>query len=751
MDSYKNIPEELKGYPNWINWNRVTKDGKATKIPVNPKTGGKAMTNNPSTWGSFEKATEEAEKYSGIGFVFTNTPFVGIDLDHVDADIEKYKQGDKNNVVSEYVDSLKSYTEYSQSGKGIHIIARGKLPGKGYKRGGFEFYDTSSPRFFATTGNIASDYKGVRESQEEITKLHEKYIAPKPKENAVPEQVQSLEPVGVAQEINDDDLLKIARNSKNGKFFNDLYSGKWQGHFSSQSEADISLLNMLAFWTVKDAGRMDSLFRRSGLMREKWERKQSGSTYGNLQIQAAIRDCREVFKSKDRYSLELNFTSEEEGKDLYYLERFGEGIRVNTALLAKYIIENAHFLIVRKNGFDTDILYWYEKGYYGRLSVNEFKGRIKRYIPVAIRKPRMFEEAYKELVTEKSRIKLEDLDTDSRYINFNNGLFDISEKILKPHSPEVLSTIRINGNYNPNAAYPEKWHEYLDFLIGGDVELKAILQEWAGLTISNVPGYLPKKALALYGPNGNNGKSQYINMLTRLIGMDFVGTRDIQDLSKAFAGSDLYGKRALLIDDQRSSDLTDSSIFKSITSGGIIACEFKGKQSFSYQFRGTVAFGCNELPFLTDNDKGNHFFERLLIVPCLNTLSEDQRDSLILKKMLQESEGIALWALEGLDRLIKNGYKFTDSKASEEAVKEYRMKSDSLYRYVTEVYEITGDISHRITKTDFEREYDSWSYVNEISHPIQKKNIRDRAQKIGIKYGKVSNNYYMGLRKRVKG
>ena len=63
------------------------------------------------------------------------------------------------------------------------------------------------------------------------------------------------------------------------------------GDLFDRSGAEMALLAHLAFWTGKDYARMDSLFRQSGLMREKWNRsdiRQSGIT-------KAIAGCRNVY------------------------------------------------------------------------------------------------------------------------------------------------------------------------------------------------------------------------------------------------------------------------------------------------------------------------------------------------------------------------------------------------------------------------------------------------------------------------
>ena len=84
--SYDNLPEAMKALPNWLVWRlEPAKDGsKPRKAPYSPK-GGHAKTNDPSTWCSYPEAVKAVSggKYSGIGFVFTGTPFIGVDIDGI--------------------------------------------------------------------------------------------------------------------------------------------------------------------------------------------------------------------------------------------------------------------------------------------------------------------------------------------------------------------------------------------------------------------------------------------------------------------------------------------------------------------------------------------------------------------------------------------------------------------------------------------------------------------------------------------
>ena len=68
------------------------------------------------------------------------------------------------------------------------------------------------------------------------------------------------------------EVIRKALSASNGERFSRLWYGDTSG-YGSHSEADLALCGMLAFWTGGDAARIDTLFRQSGLYREKWDRK----------------------------------------------------------------------------------------------------------------------------------------------------------------------------------------------------------------------------------------------------------------------------------------------------------------------------------------------------------------------------------------------------------------------------------------------------------------------------------------------
>lgn len=152
--SFDFIPEELKTLRQWVCWKIIidSKTSKISKLPFNPNTGKCASSADPGTWGTYEQAVNCFSKsggYKGIGFVFSkNDPYTGIDLDKCRDKVTEEIKPWAQNVISRF----KSYTELSPSGTGVHIIAKGSLPGKGKKVGDIEMYDQG--RYFTVTGEI---------------------------------------------------------------------------------------------------------------------------------------------------------------------------------------------------------------------------------------------------------------------------------------------------------------------------------------------------------------------------------------------------------------------------------------------------------------------------------------------------------------------------------------------------------------------------------------------------------------------
>src|SRR3954453_10322739 len=125
------LPAKLLPLRQWICWRLEERDGKPTKVPVNPPTGRLASGSDPATWSTFADALYSPNNTGTLGFVFTSgDPYCGIDLDGC----RDPETGAIKPWAQDIIDRFGSYTEVSQSGGGIHIIVKGKLPGPGRRK-----------------------------------------------------------------------------------------------------------------------------------------------------------------------------------------------------------------------------------------------------------------------------------------------------------------------------------------------------------------------------------------------------------------------------------------------------------------------------------------------------------------------------------------------------------------------------------------------------------------------------------------
>ena len=197
----------------------------------------------------------------GLGFVFTKSgPFVGVDLDDCcDPDTRQPTKRAKT-----IVSRLDSYTEVSPSGTGYLVLVRGELPEGRNRRGHIEMYDHA--RYFTVTGgHVSGTPTQIESRQSELEVIHAAYV------HGVDDDVHegSTSRSSSAPPLSDDALLEKARNASNGEKFERLWNGSTV-RYTSQSEADMALCCLLAFWTGGHASQIDRLFRRSKLDRPKW-------------------------------------------------------------------------------------------------------------------------------------------------------------------------------------------------------------------------------------------------------------------------------------------------------------------------------------------------------------------------------------------------------------------------------------------------------------------------------------------------
>lgn len=248
--NFQNVPEELRLYNQWVMWRyEDTESTKPTKVPYSARNGALASVSDSSTWATFEECVYAINTgwYNGIGFVITKEdPYAWIDLDDTEGD-----QASLDRQIKVY-NEFESYAEKSPSGKGLHIIVKGCIP-SGRRRSKIEIY--SSSRYMTVTGDVYRNAP-IQNYDELLNGLWSQMG-----EGSIATAFYA----GLAEaKESDEEIYKRAVSAANGDKFAELYAGKWQGMYPSQSEADFALVDIIAFYTQNRA-QIARMFKASGL------------------------------------------------------------------------------------------------------------------------------------------------------------------------------------------------------------------------------------------------------------------------------------------------------------------------------------------------------------------------------------------------------------------------------------------------------------------------------------------------------
>lgn len=269
------IPHELKSVARWICWRADRKEnGRMDKLPLdryNPQRKVNSLSNCESWDAVFRKVSADASL--GLGF-YPDSPMtglVGIDLDHV-FDGPKVKLE-----ALQIVDMLNSYTEFSPSGTGLHIWIRSEFSPENHNGKVLEIKSQGNS-YLTVTGRIYGAFRPIEDRTEILRDLIDHYFPRTEEKTTKGKGNRIFIPVDDC-----DTLRKLWSNPDRAR----LWDGDMSAYGNDHSRADIALCNHIYWCSNCDIDAVDRLFRRSGLMRDKWDEVHNGNglTYGQMTIQ----------------------------------------------------------------------------------------------------------------------------------------------------------------------------------------------------------------------------------------------------------------------------------------------------------------------------------------------------------------------------------------------------------------------------------------------------------------------------------
>ncbi|MGD3155781.1 phage/plasmid primase, P4 family [Staphylococcus warneri] len=750
---YEKIPRELKELDQWCCFRiEQVANGRFTKRPYNPITNDMAKSNDDSTWVTFEDAYNNSKNYDGIGFFFKQ-PYVGIDLDKVENEIQEYLENpDTDNIIGEFINVLETYAEISPSGTGIHLITKGELPPKGRRRGNVEIYDTG--RFFTMTGKHIGGYNGINEDEYgQLNFLHNKYIA-KPE----PEKQKVNKTKGFGNDLTPEEIIDIAKKSKNSLRFTTLYEGDWSQFYSSQSEADMAFANDLAFWTARDPVKMDEIFRKSNLYRDKWDEQRGDDTYGNITINNAIESCQNEFVPETTDTDFQLFIMDEAIKPAKEEKRYSYDDTGNAERLKDLFGDNIRYNYTSKTWMYYDGKRW-KNDDTGRMKiltdkvVDNMKNE-KLFIAEGVDEEDMEKYRYRHWKDSRNHNKKvnmmkecehllpvtnETFDNDFNLFNTQNGFINLKQGVINDHEKQNYFTKISNVEFTDKADCP-KWEEFLDDIFLGNQELVRFVQRAVGYSLS---GYTTEQVLfVLYG-NGRNGKSVFLDILNEIFGnystniqpQAIMASKNQSDASPEIAKLD--GARLVTTTEPNEGERFDEGLLKQLTGGDRVSARklYENEFEFTPQFKLWMA--TNHKPYVRGRDDG--IWRRFVIIPFDKQIPINEIDRELTNKLKRELPAIMKWCVDGFLEWQRIG--LSEPAIIKEQRDEYRTEMDSTEAFIEECCNI--DATKYVKTSELFKAYDMWARQNYQYKMSNRKFRSEMEKKFSVK--KSSSEYYQGI------
>lgn len=303
------------------------------------------------------------------------------------------------------------------------------------------------------------------------------------------------------------------------------------------------------------------------------------------------------------------------------------------------------------------------------------------------------------------------------YVAMGNGILDLElvcdgkpmEEFLLPHSPNWFSTFQLRYNYSKDAGCP-KWLAYLEFVMGGDRDRIAILQEWAGYLLTSANDH--QKFMAFEG-EGQNGKTVYFAAIRAMLGEENVSSVALENFDGRFDLADTLGKAANISADVGDIDFVAEGMLKQFTGGDTMQFDRKNRQPISARPTAKLMLSWNKRPRFRDRSKG--LWRRMILVPFQVPITAEKRvmgmDNPQWWIDSGEAPGILRWAIVGLDRL-KTNRAFTSSDICNQMIEDYQQDTNPAKEFLMDHCEFIDNEDYVIECTWLYKLYSMWCIAN---------------------------------------
>ncbi|GLB58652.1 DNA primase family protein [Cytobacillus sp. NCCP-133] len=423
---------------------------------------------------------------------------------------------------------------------------------------------------------------------------------------------------------------------------------------------------------------------------------------------------KEKKETKKAVKKEAGFNAKQE-KVVSYIAPFIKegkfGPYVHRGLLAEYLITEIPAIN------SAGQLYIYENGVYRLAIPKEEQGIVKKLLtPEFSTMPIINDVTQQWMIDErvnKSTGELNDnlykLNLLNGYINLKNEKGELVKSVndlkLEDHTPDYLSTIQVQANFSKEA----KGEHFLKFLDSSvpDKKMQMLLQEMVGYSLTGLTD--SKKMIFIFDGPGDSGKSTFINAtLENLLSENAKSHVELQELGdNEYKQAELFEKVVNIYADLPSKGIQDIGYLKAASGNDWITARRIYGHPFQFKNKAKFVFSTNGMPANYSKDTSDAFYNRLTIIPFKQV--PKKKDLTLKDKLFNEKDFIFMWALEGLLRLVNNGFKFSESEVADQLIQDYKQENNPVMRFVNEACEF-GE--YTIARASLYAEYENFCKLN---------------------------------------
>lgn len=762
------VPAALRSENQWVVWKavKITKrDGteKITKVPYDPKNGKKASTQRRSNWGSFDDACGALldGDYQGLGFVFTaDDPFIGIDLDNC-----FNEDGSLRADAETAINTVRSFTERSPSGTGLHIICKGSLPGSGHcdNKAGREMYQEG--RFFTITAETVGEYTEVNENQDAVRLLYDEWFGEASYENyrEIELDWDGEQPIIPLEKMPVSDYVKNLVATGEGM---DDFTDKTDGPDRSLAllfvcrEMVYSLVNKESILT----SLTDSSYYLAGAALDRRGSDLNSARawvwkYTLAKVIARFEEEQQLFDDfEDEDSPEPtpapaattpgddpdDFDQPAKKKKLEDL-KFEKGEHERNALLfRKHVCPTVR----------SAKQYFVYNGKYWKLTDDEV---VESMVQKALKMRGLPMSTVNNTITTVKRFsQREEFKSHPTIITFPNGCLNLAgwdigliDNTLLKHDSAYNCTSMLGFNYDPTAKCPT-FDRFLEEISCGEKAWIRCFLMWLGYLL--VDDYRHQKFMSMVGASRSGKGTICNNIIPALVGKDAFASTSLSNLCGDFGLEPLLRAKVCLINDAHHGDKNkinrSKEVLLGITGHDYQPINRKNKTEITAQIPAKMNLSSNETPRF--GDSMDALANRTLTLFFAKSFA-GREDPLLGQKLLAEMPGIFNRAVEGLLDLGVTGH-FIEPESSQPKKDELMMHQNPVKYFTRYFLDFTGKDSDRVGIRDT---YDCFAmFCHEANmKPIDRKWFGRRLQdhitnlkvgRLGVQEGR--HKAYLGLK-----